>query len=331
MEEYILEHYRKTGTFTYAGCYKDYFQSLPDDIAVLGRLICSQVIHRVTLKEGNTNANASLLYGDMNRYPWYRMRCEDDVLLTAPALTAELFRMDERGFVKERQVENKIVVPCRYVSVLMSAILKAKGIPARSRAGFAPYFREGVSMDHWINQYYNEKEKRWVTFDADGFYEESGMPLSQYDMPKESFDWAAGAYLAVRRKETDGRQYLYADRLGTCSLPALVRYLVYDFHALMNHELTYSFLPAYLDGRLDRLTQEELRELDRLAEWMLDADQYFDRLCEVWEHERKFRILNSPLVGAYSHGAEGSGHGKVFALSGEEGESAWNGLGAYEK
>ena len=228
-------------------------------------------------------------------------------------------------------MENKIVVTCRYVSVLMSAILKAKGIPARSRAGFAPYFREGVSMDHWINQYYNEKEKRWVTFDADGFYEESGMPLSQYDMPKESFDWAAGAYLAVRRKETDGRQYLYADRLGTCSLPALVRYLVYDFHALMNHELTYSFLPAYLDGRLDRLTQEELRELDRLAEWMLDADQYFDRLCEVWEHERKFRILNSPLVGAYSHGAEGSGHGKVFALSGEEGESAWNGLGAYEK
>ena len=331
MEEYILEHYRKTGTFTYAGCYKDYFQSLPDDIAVLGRLICSQVIHRVTLKEGNTNANASLLYGDMNRYPWYRMRCEDDVLLTAPALTAELFRMDERGFVKERQVENKIVVTCRYVSVLMSAILKAKGIPARSRAGFAPYFREGVSMDHWINQYYNEKEKRWVTFDADGFYEESGMPLSQYDMPKESFDWAAGAYLAVRRKETDGRQYLNADRLGTCSLTALVRYLVYDFHALMNHELTYSFLPAYLDGRLDRLTQEELRELDRLAEWMLDADQYFDRLCEVWEHERKFRILNSPLVGAYSHGAEGSGHGKVFALSGEEGESAWNGLGAYEK
>ena len=66
MKEYVLEHYRKTGTFTYAGCYKDYFRSLPDDIAVLGRLICSQVIHRVTLKEGNTNANATLLYGDIH-------------------------------------------------------------------------------------------------------------------------------------------------------------------------------------------------------------------------------------------------------------------------
>lgn len=304
MEKHILEHYKKTGTFTFAGGYGDYFRSLPDDIPALGRQICAQIIHRVTLKEGNTNANKTLLYGDMNRYPWYRMRCEDDILLTAPALTAELFRLDERGFVKDRKVEHKIVVTCRYVSVLMSAIQKAKGIPARSRAGFAPYFKEGVSMDHWINQYYSEKENRWITFDADGFYEEGGMPLSQYDIPINSFDWAAEAYLAVRRGKTDGKQYLYADGLGTCSLPALIRYLIYDFHALMNHELTYSFLPAYLEGRLDKLTEKELQELDQLAKYLLEPDKYFDELCAFWERERKFRILNSPLVGDYDHGAE---------------------------
>ena len=304
MKEYILEHYKRTGVFTYAGAYGDYFRSLPDEIPVLCRLICSQVIHMVTLKEGNTNANATLLYGDMNRYPWYRMRCEDDIFLTAAALTAELFRMNERGFVKDRPVENKIVVTCRYVSVLMSAILKAKGIPARSRAGFAPYFKEGISMDHWINQYYNEKESRWITFDADGFYEEGGMPLSQYDMPEDSFDWAAEAYLAVRSGKTDGKQYLYADREGTCSLPALIRYLIYDFHALMNNELTYTLLPAYLEGRLDSLTQKELQELDRLAEWMREPDRYFEELSMLWKQERKFRILNSPLVGVCECGSQ---------------------------
>ena len=56
---------------------------LRGDIRELGNLVCAQVIHRVTLKEGNTNANVDLRYGDMNRYPWYRMRCEDDVFLTA--------------------------------------------------------------------------------------------------------------------------------------------------------------------------------------------------------------------------------------------------------
>ncbi len=296
MENAILEHYRETGPFTYAGAYGEYFRSLPEDIPVLGRLVCGQVIHRVTLAEGNTNANASLLYGDMARYPWHRMRCEDDIFLTAPAMAAELFRLDSRGFVPDRQVEHKLVLTCRYVSVLMCAILKAKGIPARSRAGFAPYFHEGVSMDHWINQYYSEPQNRWVTFDADGFYQEGGMPLAQYDMPKGSFHWAAEAYLAVRRGQADGRRFLYADGLGTCGLPALVRYLVYDFHALMNHEITYTFLPSYLDGRLDKLTEEELRELDRLAELLTDPDGNFHALCQLWEQERKFRILNSPLV-----------------------------------
>ncbi len=304
MKEYILEHYRKTGTFTYAGAYGDYFRSLPDDVSELGRLICGQVIHRVTLQEGNANANANLIYGDMNRYPWYRMRCEDDVLLTAPALVSELFRLDARGFVKDRKVEHKIVVTCRYVSVLMSAILKAKGVPARCRAGFAPYFQEGVSMDHWINQYYSREEERWITFDADGFYEEGGMPLSQYDMPTDSFDWAAEAYLAVRSGETDGNRYLFADSQKTRALGAVIRYLLYDFHALMNHELTYSFLPAYLDGRIGNLSQGELQELDGLAKRLLEPDRYFDELYDIWQRERKFRIINSPLVGMYAHGAD---------------------------
>ena len=156
-------------------------------------------------------------------------------------------------------------------------------------------------MDHWINQYYSKEKERWITFDADGFYEEGGMPLSQYDMPQESFDWAAEAYLATRSGKTDGRRFLYADRLGTCSLPALIRYLIYDFHALMNNELTYSFLPAYLDGRLDRLTEAELQKLDTLAELLLEPDKHFDQLCAFWEREREFRILNSPLVEAYDH------------------------------
>lgn len=292
----ILEHYRETGPFTFAGAYREYFRSLPDDLPTLGRLVCSQIIHRVTLAEGNTNANASLLYGDMGRYPWYRMRCEDDIFLTAPSMAAELFRLDSRGFVPDRQVEHKLVLTCRYVSVLMSAILKAKGIPARSRAGFAPYFRQGASMDHWVNQYYCEAQGQWVTFDADGFYEENGMPLTQYDMPEGSFDWAANAYLAVRRGQVDGRKFLYADCCGTCGLPALVRYLLYDFHALMNHEITYTFLPAYMDGRLGKLTEEELRELDRLAELLTEPDRNFTDLCRLWEQGRKFRVLNSPLV-----------------------------------
>lgn len=301
MQKKILEHYLRTGTYTYAGAYGDYFRTLPDNVAELGRLVCAQVIHRVTLHEGNTNANANLQYGDMTKVPWHRMRCEDDILMTAAAMTAELFRLDERGFVPDRAVEHKIVVTCRYVSVLMSAILKAKGIPCRSRAGFAPYFQPGKSMDHWINQYWNAKEERWVTIDADGFYDENGMNLGQYDIADGKFDYAGRAWLDVRSGSVDGAKFLYADGLGTCSLKAIIRALFYDFHALMNDEISYQFQPCYIDNKFEKLTEHDLKELDELARLLTEPDKNFAELERIWKTEKKYRIMNSPLVGDYDN------------------------------
>lgn len=301
LEQALREHYLSTGSYTCAGAYGEYFQSLPDDPRALGNLISHQIVHRVTLREGNGGANADLRYGDMNRYPWYRHRCEDDIFLTAPAMTAELFRLDSRGFVPDRAVEHKLILTCRYVSVLVSAIYKAKGVPCRSRAGFAPYFRPGASMDHWINQLWSDKEDRWITIDADGFYDEAAMGIDQYDMAESAFDWAAAAWLSIRNGKEDGSRYLYADGLGTCSLKAVIRYLFYDFHALMNDEISYEFQPCYADGKFDALTEADFQELDGLAKLLLEPDKNFAALKNLWETSRRLRVLNSPLVGDWDN------------------------------
>ena len=290
---------KESGLFTYPGPYAEYFRSLPDGPKALGDLISHQIIHRVTLAEGNARANADLRYGDMNRWPWYRHPCEDDIYLTAPAMAAGLFRLDERGFVPDRAVEHKLVLTCRFVSVLVSAICKAKGLPCRSRAGFAPYIQPGRTMDHWINQLWVEKEGRWLTFDADGIYEGLPVPVHQYDMEPGEFDWAAKSWLDIRSGREDGSRFLYADRLGTSGLQAVGRYLVYDFHALMNHEISYVFFPRCMEGFLERnepLAGETLALLDRLAELMTDPDGNYQALSGLWETERCLRDLRSPLV-----------------------------------
>jgi len=299
MTDELKKHYLSVGTYTYAGTYGDYFRSLPNDITELGKLICTQVIHRVTLKQGNTNANKFLVYGDMDLFPWHRMRCEDDIFLTSAAMTSEFFRLDEEGFTFNRKVENKLVLTCRYVSVLMSAILKAKGIPCRSRSGFAPYILENKSCDHWINQYWNEKKCDWVTFDADGFFSDEILGFSQYDIPLNRFDWAAEAWLQIREGKVDGERYCYAG--GLTSLEAVIRAVFYDFHALMNNEISYQFQPAYIAGKFEGLTEIELAEIDRLARLMLKPDENFISLQKLWENCRKFRVLNSPLVGDWDN------------------------------
>ena len=294
MNDKMLKHYLTPGVYTNPACYKYYFLSLPHDIPELGKLVCSQVIHRITLREGNTNANKNLVYGDIQKFPWHRMRCEDDILLTAAAMTAELFRLDNRGFTLERQVENKIVVTCRYVSVLMTAILKAKGIPCRSRSGFAPYFNEGLSFDHWINQYWSRQDSRWINFDAD-FLEDDRIEFNQYDIPFDKFDWAADTWLKIRKNEVNGNTFVYAG--GEKSLSAAIRAVFYDFHALMNNEISYLFQPAYISGKFEKLSEKDLTEIDSLAYLMLDPDKNFDALYEIWNNNKKFRVLNSPLVG----------------------------------
>ena len=178
----------------------------------------------------------------------------------------------------------------------MSAILKSKGIPARCRSGFSPYCSPGISGDHWLNQYWNENEKRWITFDADGFFD---LEFNQFDIPVDKFDWAAKTWLDIRHKKVDGQQFVYADGKETNGLKAAIRAIFYDFHALMNNELSYKFQPSY--SKFERLTENDLIEIDELAELMIKPEENFDKLIEIWETKRKYRIVNSPLIGDNDH------------------------------
>lgn len=292
-----ISHYLKIGTFTNPGCYKDFLQSLPDDIRELGNLVSHQVIHRVTLKDGNTKANRDLRYGDMDKYPWYRLRCEDDILPTAVSMIAELLRLDGRGFLPDRKVEDKIVVTCRFVAILMASILKSKGIPCRVRSGFAPYFFKG-SWDHWINQYWHSDKKKWITFDADGFYD-SSIGFDQYDMPESKFDWAANTWLGIRSGKLDSNNFINAD--GSRGLMPVLWAVFYDFHSLMNNEILYNQMPSYIHYKFDKLTEKDLEEIDELASLMRGPDNNFDSLVRIWNTKRKFRILNGPLIGDGDH------------------------------
>lgn len=297
MNKKILNHYLEFSTFTTPGCYKEFLKTLPDEVKELGNLISHQIIHRVTLKEGNTNANRDKRYGDMDEYPWYRLRCEDDILTTSVSMIAELLRLDGRGFLTDRKVENKIVVTCRYIAVLMASILKSKGIPCRVRSGFAPYFFKG-SWDHWINQYWVENKQKWVTFDADGFFDTT-IGFDQYDMPKEKFDWSANTWLGIRKGKLNANNFINAG--GQKGLEPVLWAIFYDFHSLMNNEILYLQEPSYAAHKFNKLTEKDFEEIDELAKLILEPDENFDKLVEVWDTKKKFRILNSPLIGNNSH------------------------------
>lgn len=289
MKQEILDHYLQFSQYTNPGVYKDSLKKLPDKIEEIGFLVRKQIIHRNTLKNGNTGSNEDMRYGDMEKVPWYR-QCEDDIFSTAAAILAELYRRDNRGLVLNRATEDKLVVTCRFISILVASILKSKNIPCRVRSGFSPYFNlfEGKSTDHWINQYWNKKENRWVTIDVDGSLEDY-VKFNFYDLPENGFDFSAYAWLAARGGKINGGHFENAD--GHEGLEVIAWELFYDFHCLMNNEIIYLYRPRYILEGFDHLAKKELKEIDNLALLMQKSDDNFDKLTEIWNTNKKFRIM----------------------------------------
>lgn len=306
MKDEILDFYLKTSVYTNYYPFEDYYKSLPDNVEELSKLLHHQVIHRSELirsylNEASRYDNERELKKIKEEYPWYRNRCDDDILLTAPAITAELFRQDSRGFVMGREVKDRVVITCRYVSILLASILKAKGIPARCRSGYADYFlkeRGKVYYDHWIVQYYDSETKRWVNVDADNDYK---VNFKQWDFSDEEFKWIARVWLDVRSGKDSCENYIHGSSLN--GLNNLAYALFFDFHALMNDEISYLFFPMVIDSKDEffNLGVDELKKLDDLAVLMLDPDKNFDELRYLFRNDKWLRVINTPLLGDRDH------------------------------
>ncbi len=299
MNEKILKHYLDFSTYTNPGLYMDRLKNdLPDEVKEIGELVRKNIIHRTTLAAGNTGTNSDLRFGDMKKVPWYRQP-EDDVLVTAAAILAELYRRDERGFVKDRAEENKLVLTCRFVSILIASILKSKGVPARVRSGNAPYFDMGdlgeLSADHWINQYWNKEENRWVTIDVDGSWSLKDNKLNPYDLPETAFDFPANAWLNIRAGKDDPNRFWNAK--PERGMIVVFWSLMYDFHSLMNNEIIYFYTTKFgTDEKFKNLTEGELKKIDHLATIMQKPDENFEELRNIFETDKDFRLLTGALL-----------------------------------
>lgn len=299
MNNKILKHFLKFGTYTYPGLYQDKLKNdLPDGVREIGFLVRKNFIHRTTLVAGNTGTNADLKFGDVKKIPWWRQP-EDDVLVTSAAMLSELYRRDKRGFVNDRDPKDKLILTCRFVAIMMASILKSKGIPSRVRAGNAPYFDMGrdlkdVSTDHWINQYWSKHENRWITIDVDGSLSLKDK-FDPYNMPAGKFDFPADVWLNIRDGKVDPQRFYNAG--GYRGNIVIVWSLFYDFHSLMNSEIIYLHGTKYGDPKkFDNITEADFDKIDNLAQLIQKPDENFDELVKIWETDKDFRLLTGSLL-----------------------------------
>lgn len=291
-----LEYYKQTSMYTELGYYKEFARQLPEDIDELCILQRRQIIHPVVfINDEAIRTKSDTPMGDMTKVPVTKLMFEDELFPTGISMLSELLRRNGQYSVG-REAKDKLHVTCRGQAILLTSILKAKGYPTRARSGFAPYIKgDGVYYDHWITEYYREDKKRWVLVDADCHCPDHEMDFDLNDIPRNRFLFGAEAYLGMRSGNYVDSQIYYASDPPTLGLKAAIRGLFYDFHCLMNDEIIFYHVPRYIQDKGFELSEKEYKELDELAELMLEPDENFERLLRMWETKDKFRIMSGAM------------------------------------
>lgn len=287
----ILNFYRKTSLYTDLGFYTNFAKNLPNDIKELCLLQRMQIIHPIVFKNNTLRNSKKSFWGDMTQISDNCLLREDDVLPTAVGMLAELLRKNSE-YSLNRQAKDKIFVTCRGQAILLAAILKAKGIPARVRSGFANYTNnDEIYWDHWITEYFDRTNGKWILVDADCCCNDN-IDFDIYNIPQNKFLTAAEAWGMFRSNKMDSLKLGHA-YYGTKDkmLETLITALFYDFHCLMNDEIIYLHFPKFLREKNFELSEDDFGEIDDLAMLLLCPDKNFKDVCEIWNNHSKFRIM----------------------------------------
>ncbi len=151
--ETISQYYAKHGVMTAPGAHSNLCASLPEDITDL-----CEVVQGLLVYAGHTHR-----YGVQ---PTQKRKRQDLGLRKVEDMLTRILEMDNRDLRKQRLPRDRLVASCRHFCVLLVSFLREKGIPARARVGYATYLVAGIYGDHWICEYWNVTDKRWIRVDA---------------------------------------------------------------------------------------------------------------------------------------------------------------------
>jgi transglutaminase superfamily protein len=277
--EQLLDFYRRPGAMTSAGRHASRLEGLPDDIAALVGIVQGLVIHEFAAAD------------------WYgvsvpEQRKGESHLRTVEQMLERLLSLDDRPLTVARPPAKRLVGVCHHFVLLLSAMLRAKGMPARGRRGFGSYFNPGFFEDHVVCEYWNAAEEHWALADPqfdEVWRRQLKIDHDVLDVPRDRFLIAGDAWARCRAGTADPAKFgiIKGDLRGRWFI---AHNLVHEVATLNKMEL----LPWDVWGAMPRpdqsLSDDELGFFDRLAVLTRAADASFDELRRLYQGDERLRV-----------------------------------------
>jgi hypothetical protein len=189
----MLDFYASHGPITDPDREAPAFAGLPADVPALTRMVQGLVFH---------------YFADQHLFGWTppKDRMSEIDSRTVPAMLARLRALDSRPLAEPRPPERRLLGCCRDFSVLLCAMARARGIPARTRVGFATYFSPGFYTDHEIVEWWDARQTRWRFLDpelSERHRIHFEIDFDPYDVPPDRFLVGGRAWQLCRAGEAD--------------------------------------------------------------------------------------------------------------------------------
>ena len=275
----ILDYYARHSGMTSPGRHAGLLEPLPSDVGLLARIVQGLVIHEYV---------AESFYGFT--VPEHR-KGESHIRRLEPMLD-RILELDPRPLSVARPIELRLIGVCHHPMLLLVAMLRAKGIPARARCGFGGYFNPGFFEDHWLCEYWNGDQSRWVLADPqfdEVWRRQLKIRHEVLDVPRDRFLVAGDAWALCRAGKADPSTFgiFKGDLRG---LWFVAGDLVHDVAALNLMEM----LPWDVWGGMpkpdQKLSDEQLTFFDDVAALTRSPDSSFDALRSLYQKEERLRV-----------------------------------------
>jgi hypothetical protein len=264
--------YAQPAGMTAAGPHEPLLKSLPAEPAALAAILHGLVVHE------HMAGGYGFTLSDESRATVH--------VRPAAALLTAITTRDSRPLDAARSPEERLAGNCRHFTVLMTALLRAHGTPARARCGFGAYFGTGANEDHWVCEYWDSAVRRWILADAQIDETQLGwfpIEFDVLDVPRDQFLVAGEAWRQVRAGTADPAKFGLSG-LNEAGDWWIAGNLMRDGAALLNAELLPWDVWGAMPGPDDPIGDDLGFLFDELAEATIEPDP--DRLRKLYEDQR---------------------------------------------
>src|SRR3984893_6831406 len=271
----MLDFYTRPGTMTWGGEHARVLDAVPRDLAGMTRVVQGLLLHE-------------------HWAPAYGVRLSDNRRSQSHIRPASLMldhvRAESGGPLSVAgAVDARLEGVCRHFTVLLVAMLRAQGVPARARCGFGSYFNPGRFEDHWVCEYWDTARGGWTLVDAqiDDVQRAKIKPdFDLLDVPRDRFVIAGDAWARCRAGEDPSTFGIFQMR----GLWFIAGNVIRDLAALNNMEM----LPWDVWGAMtppdEPLGDDRLALFDRLSAITHAPDATFGELCRLYEANEDLRV-----------------------------------------